>query len=101
MKRQEYKKAMEKVIEYEGIMTDEQLHEEFGIAPSLAKRLRAILERQRKKPKHQCWSCKKATNMFKCKYVMSCVGTGDNRKYYDDTEVINGIIVNCPEYVKG
>ena len=48
------------VAENEGIMTDTEIHAEYGIPPAQCKTIRAIIEKQRHKPKQLCWECAKA-----------------------------------------
>ena len=101
MKQKEMRRIVEK---YDGCMTDTEFHEEFGIPLSMLTRIREIIARDNDRKKHLCWDCKNATDMFKCVYVMSCMGP--ELRYFDGTKTESDgdgrvIITKCPQFKKG
>lgn len=92
------------VMKYYGIMTEQEMLEEFGINPSTLQRTLKVVEHQKTLPKHLCWDCKFATNMYKCVYVFSCVGPKKSR-YFKGTEIHKSghrrLVVKCPMFAEG
>ena len=98
-----YKNQKNIVEMYCGIMTEQEIHEEFGIAPSTQRHIMGISDRMANNhnSKQLCWDCEKATNMFRCIFVKSCLNY-QPLKYYEGTELTkSGKIVSCPQFVKG
>lgn len=96
-------KEQKKIVEmYCGVMNEQEIHEEFGIAPSMQRKIIGVLEREStgQNTRQLCWNCRKATNMFLCRFVRSC--SGSELKYYDGTKFSeNGMIISCPQFIKG
>lgn len=81
-------------------LSDKQMAKALGTYTDRIKKLR--LEMGLKKRNYRvsgmlCWACAKATSLYRCRYVRSCIGRQDV-KYYEGTEVVNGRIVSCPEF---
>lgn len=99
----DYKNQKQIVDLYCGVMTEQEIHEEFGIPPSIQRKIVGVLERmhQNHNSKQLCWECEKATNMFRCIFVKSCLNY-QPLKYYEGTEFTkSGKIISCPQFVKG
>lgn len=96
-----YKRMVSIVAKYDGLMTDEEIHTEFGIPKYKIRNIRKAIEKQRHTPKHKCWECAKATNMYRCHYVATCLGDSTPVMYEGTVTSENGCIIECPEFEAG
>lgn len=89
------------VTEHWRTMSDAQMGKEIGVPRYRVRNVRiaaGLLYSEVKTGKHVCWKCAKATSLYRCRYVASCLGLNDHRKYYEGSEVKNGKIVYCPQF---
>ena len=83
------------------VMSDIQMAQVLGVPKYRVKEVRVaarLLYSELRTGNHICWRCAKSTNLYRCKYVASCLGMEDHRKYIEGSEIKNGKIVYCPEF---
>jgi len=99
LSRRQFIELCRVMTDYSGLMSDEQISEEFGFPLD---RIRRWKTHKRTKKESICWYCKYACDARKCVYVASCIGYGRYPKYYPGTEVSRtGRVLSCPHFKEG